>query len=287
MAAAIRQTATSAATRRLTQNALLRSSGMALMPSVRSSNFHSSVKASQPAGKGDQVHSFSPYPESAGTNPMEKYAEIQGPLHDYGSYITSCLPKYIQQFSVVKDELTLYIAPASVLPVLHFLRDHTQTQFKALMDVSGADYPTRSQRFEVVYHLLSVRYNARIRVKTYADEVTPIPSASSLFSSADWYEREIYDMYGVFFAGHPDLRRLLTDYGFEGHPLRKDFPLTGYTEVRYDEERKRVVTEPLQLTQAFRNFESSSPWEQVGQGESYKPAEYKLTPPKPKEEEKK
>lgn len=287
MAAAIRQTATSAATRRLTQNALLRTSGMALMPSVRSSNFHSSVKASQPAGKGDQVNSFSPYPESAGTNPMEKYAEIQGPLHDYGSYITSCLPKYIQQFSVVKDELTLYIAPPSVLPVLHFLRDHTQTQFKALMDVSGADYPTRSQRFEVVYHLLSVRYNARIRVKTYADEVTPVPSACSLFSSADWYEREIYDMYGVFFSGHPDLRRLLTDYGFEGHPLRKDFPLTGYTEVRYDEERKRVVTEPLQLTQAFRNFESSSPWEQVGQGESYKPAEYKLTPPKPKEEEKK
>jgi NADH:ubiquinone oxidoreductase subunit C len=123
------------------------------------------------------------------------------------------LPKHIQQFSVVKDELTLYIAPPSVIPVLMFLRDHTQCQFKGCMDVSGADYPTRSQRFEVVYHLLSVRYNARIRVKTYADEVTPVPSATAVYRAADWYEREIYDLYGVFFVGHPDLRRILTDYG--------------------------------------------------------------------------
>lgn len=154
------------------------------------------------------------------------------------------------------------------------------------MDISGADYPTRSQRFEVVYHLLSVQYNARIRVKTYADEVHPVPSATSVFRSADWYEREIWDMYGVFFIGHPDLRRILTDYGFEGHPLRKDFPLTGYTEVRYDEEKKRVVSEPLQLTQVFRNFEANSPWEQVGEGESYKPNAFKLAPPKPKEDPK-
>lgn len=196
------------------------------------------------------------------------------------------MPKFIQQFSVVKDELTLYVAPQSVIPTLTFLRDHSQTQFKACMDISGADYPTRSQRFEVVYHLLSIRYNARIRVKTYADEVTPVPSAVPLFSSADWYEREIYDMYGVFFAGHPDLRRILTDYGFEGHPLRKDFPLTGYTEVRYDEERKRVVTEPLQLAQAHRNFEAQSPWEQVGTGQSYRPKEYQLKPPEPPKDDK-
>jgi NADH/F420H2 dehydrogenase subunit C len=179
------------------------------------------------------------------------------------------LPKFIQQFSVVKDELTLYIAPSAVEPVLLFLRDHAQTQFKACMDISGADYPTRSQRFEVVYHLLSVRYNARIRVKTYADEVTPVPSATGIFRSADWYEREIWDMYGVFFVGHPDLRRILTDYGFEGHPLRKDFPLSGYSEVRYDEEKKRVVHEPLQLAQAFRDFSGTSPWEQVGEGKNY------------------
>lgn len=167
------------------------------------------------------VNSFSPYPESAGANPLDSYGEIAAGLHDYGAYITSCLPKYIQQFSVVKDELTLYIHPSAVVPVLSFLRDHTQTQFRALMDVSGADYPTRSQRFEVVYHLLSVKFNSRIRVKTYADEVTPVPSATGLFRAADWYEREIWDLYGVFFLGHPDLRRIMTDYGFEGHPLRK------------------------------------------------------------------
>ncbi|KAJ1027384.1 hypothetical protein NDA18_003390 [Ustilago nuda] len=237
-------------------------------------------------GKGDRVNPVSPFSEPAGINPVDKYKDIAGPLHDFGSYITSCLPKFIQQFSVVKDELTLYVAPDAIIPTLTFLRDHTQTQFRACMDISGADYPTRSQRFEVVYHLLSVQYNARIRVKTYADEVHPVPSATSVFRSADWYEREIWDMYGVFFIGHPDLRRILTDYGFEGHPLRKDFPLTGYTEVRYDEEKKRVVSEPLQLTQVFRNFEANSPWEQVGEGESYKPNAFKLTPPKSKEDPK-
>ncbi|PWZ00574.1 putative NADH-ubiquinone oxidoreductase 30.4 kDa subunit mitochondrial precursor [Testicularia cyperi] len=238
-------------------------------------------------GKGDRVNPVSPFSEPAGVNPVDQYKDVIGPLHDFGSYITSCLPKFIQQFSVVKDELTLYVAPDAVIPTLTFLRDHTQTQFTACMDISGADYPTRSQRFEVVYHLLSVQYNARIRVKTYADEVHPVPSATSIFRSADWYEREIWDMYGVFFLGHPDLRRILTDYGFEGHPLRKDFPLTGYSEVRYDEEKKRVVSEPLQLTQAFRNFEANSPWEQVGEGQSYKPNPFKLTPPKPKEDGKK
>ncbi|KAN0063161.1 putative NADH-ubiquinone oxidoreductase 30.4 kDa subunit, mitochondrial [Thecaphora frezii] len=240
--------------------------------------------ALQGDGKGDKVSPVSPYSEPAGVNLAEKYRDIQGPLHDFGSYLTSCLPKYIQQFSVVKDELTLYVAPSAVIPTLTFLRDHTQTQFRQCIDISGADYPTRSQRFEVVYHLLSIQWNARLRVKTYADEVHPVPSATGVFRSADWYEREIWDMFGVFFVGHPDLRRILTDYGFEGHPLRKDFPLTGYTEVRYDEEKKRVVSEPLQLTQAFRNFEANSPWEQVGEGESYRPKEFTLTPPKPKEE---
>lgn len=217
---------------------------------------------------------------------MDKYQSMQGPLHDYGSWVLSVLPRFIQQFSVYKDELTFYVAPAGLIPTMTFLRDHTLTQFKVLMDISGADYPTRSQRFEVNYHLLSIRNNARIRVKTYADEVTPVPTVTNLFRSADWFEREAWDMYGIFFAGHPDLRRILTDYGFEGHPLRKDFPLTGYTEVRWDEEKKRVVYEPVQLMQAHRNFEPASAWEQVGEGVSYTPNEYKLVPPKPAEENK-
>jgi NADH dehydrogenase (ubiquinone) Fe-S protein 3 len=151
-------------------------------------------------------------------------------------------------------------------------------------DITAADYPTRDQRFEIVYNLLSVRHNARIRVKTYADEASPVPSITSVFDGANWYEREVYDMFGVFFIGHPDLRRIMTDYGFEGHPLRKDFPLTGYTELRYDEEKKRIVTEPLELTQAFRNFEGgSSSWEPVGSGTDRTPETFKLPTPKPEE----
>lgn len=186
-------------------------------------------------------------------------------LHEYGKFIISALPKYIQQFSVYKDELTLYIAPSAVHPVLTFLRDHTGAQFKSVQDLTGVDYPSRENRFEVVYNLLSFRYNARIRVKTYASETSSVPSAVPIYSVNNWFERETYDMFGVFFEGHPDLRRILTDYGFEGHPLRKDFPLTGYVEVRYDEEKKRVVSEPVELAQAFRNFEGAlSPWEQTG-----------------------
>ena len=139
-------------------------------------------------------------------------------------------------------------------------------------DITAVDYPTKDNRFEVVYNLLSVRHNSRIRVKTYADEATPVPSVTSLYDGANWYEREVYDLFGVFFTGHPDLRRIMTDYGFDGHPLRKDFPLTGYTELRYDEEKKRIVVEPLELTQAFRNFEGGSAvWEQVGEGNDRKP----------------
>ncbi|CAG8783682.1 27672_t:CDS:2, partial [Dentiscutata erythropus] len=172
---------------------------------------------------------------------------------------------FIQQYSVYKDELTLYVAPSAIIPVMTFLRDHTGAQFKQVQDVCGVDYPSRPNRFEIVYNMLSIRYNARIRVKTYANEVSPIPSIVSLFNGANWFEREVYDMYGVIFTDHPDLRRILTDYGFEGHPMRKDFPLTGYVEIRYDEERKRVVAEPLEMTQSFRNFEgAASPWEQTG-----------------------
>lgn len=131
-----------------------------------------------------------------------------------------------------------------------------------MSDITAIDFPSRDQRFEIVYNLLSVRHNSRIRVKTYADEASPVPSITSLYDGANWYEREVYDLFGVFFIGHPDLRRIMTDYGFDGHPLRKDFPLTGYTELRYDEEKKRIVVEPLELTQAFRNFDGgSAAWE--------------------------
>ncbi|CAM0135650.1 putative NADH-ubiquinone oxidoreductase 30.4 kDa subunit, mitochondrial [Umbelopsis sp. WA50703] len=188
-------------------------------------------------------------------------------LHEYGKFIMSTMPKFVQQFSVYKDELTLYVAPSALTPVMTFLRDHTGAQFKSVQDITGVDYPSRENRFEVVYNLLSFRYNARIRVKTYASETSAVPSVVPLFSVANWFERETYDMFGVFFENHPDLRRILTDYGFEGHPLRKDFPLTGYVEVRYDEEKKRVVAEPVELAQAFRNFEGAlSPWEQTGPG---------------------
>jgi NADH/F420H2 dehydrogenase subunit C len=184
----------------------------------------------------------------------------------------SCLPKYIQQFSVWKDELCIYIPPSGVISVISFLKNHTAAEFTMVADITAVDYPTKDKRFEVVYNLLSVRHNSRIRVKTYADEAQPVPSITGLYDGANWYEREVYDLFGVFFTGHPDLRRIMTDYGFDGHPLRKDFPLTGYTEIRYDEEKKRIVVEPLELTQAFRNFEGgTAAWEQVGEGTDRKP----------------
>ncbi|WVQ81164.1 hypothetical protein IAT38_003286 [Cryptococcus sp. DSM 104549] len=233
--------------------------------------------------------SLAPFSHPVGINPADKLAPINSPLHEYGQYLTTCLPKYVQQFSVYKDELTLYVPPTAILPTLQFLRDHTQCQFKQIIDITAVDFPTKPFRFEVVYNLLSIAHQSRIRVKTYADEVSPVPSCVGLFSGANWYEREVWDMYGVFFQGHPDLRRILTDYGFEGHPLRKDFPLTGYTEVRYDDEKKRVVYEPLQLTQAFRNFnDAASPWEQVGAGNpNTHPEEYKIPPPPPPPKEEK
>ena len=207
-------------------------------------------------------------------NPADKYQEKAPSLHNYGQFLMSCLPKYIQQFSVWKDELTIYIPPAGVIPVMSFLKYHTAAEYTMVADITAVDYPTKSQRFEIVYNLLSVRHNSRIRVKTYADEATPIPSITGLYEGANWYEREVYDLFGVFFVGHPDLRRIMTDYGFDGHPLRKDFPLTGYTEIRYDEEKKRIVVEPLELTQAFRNFEGgTAAWEQVGPGMDKQPDE--------------
>ena len=158
-------------------------------------------------------------------------------------------------------ELTIDVEATQLRRVLAYLRDDPSLLFKLLVDITAVDRPEREQRFDVVYHLLSLTQNQRLRVKVMTDEDTPVPSATGVFSSAGWYERETWDLYGVMFADHPDLRRLLTDYGFEGHPLRKDFPLTGYVEVRYDDEQKRVVYEPVKLTQEFRTFDFLSPWE--------------------------
>lgn len=182
-------------------------------------------------------------------------------LKELSAHIETQLDADVSNVAVVGGELSLRCSPASVLKVLTFLRDDSQCQFKALMDLCGVDYPQRDRRFDVVYNLLSISRNTRVRLKVATDEDTPVPSATALFSSAEWMERETWDLFGVFFSEHPDLRRLLTDYGFEGHPLRKDFPLTGYVEVRYDDEQKRVVYEPVKLVQEFRNFDFLSPWE--------------------------
>ena len=158
-------------------------------------------------------------------------------------------------------ELVFRVRRDALVEALAFLRDDANCHFKCLVDLCGADYPERPERFEIVYNLLSHRHNLRIRIKTSTDEDTPVPSVSGLFSSASWLEREAWDLYGIYFSDHPDLRRLLTDYGFEGYPMRKDFPLTGYVEVRYDGEQKRVVYEPVSLAQEFRSFDYLSPWE--------------------------
>ncbi|MEO5322482.1 NADH-quinone oxidoreductase subunit C [Mesorhizobium sp. CC13] len=182
-------------------------------------------------------------------------------LKDLAAYIAEKLDADIEESVLAYGELTLTVKAADIVDVLTFLRNDVQCQFVSFIDVSGVDYPQRAKRFDVVYHLLSPRQNLRIRVKVRTDEDTPVPSVTPVYPGADWFEREAYDMYGILFSGHPDLRRLLTDYGFEGHPLRKDFPLTGFVEVRYDDEQKRVVYEPVELKQEFRNFDFLSPWE--------------------------
>ena len=167
----------------------------------------------------------------------------------------------VKDLSIVGDQLVAIVEKEDIAKLLVFLRDDVNCQFKQLMDICGVDYPERPQRFEVVYNLLSLVHNNRVTVKVMLDDNSSIPSVSKIFSSADWWEREIWDLFGIFFSGHPDLRRILTDYGFDGHPLRKDFPLTGYVEVRYDDAQKRVVYEPVKLTQEYRDFDFLSPWE--------------------------
>lgn len=163
--------------------------------------------------------------------------------------------------STAFDEASISVPRDRIVEILKTLRDDPKCRFEVLIDICGVDYPERADRFDVVYHLLSPRLNQRLRIKIATDETTAVPSVNDVFPAANWYEREAYDLYGIRFIGHPDLRRILTDYGFQGHPLRKDFPLTGYVEVRYDDEKKRVVYEPVKLTQEFRDFDFESPWE--------------------------
>ena len=182
-------------------------------------------------------------------------------LQELSSHIGEAAGGLVASADIAYGELTLKTDGARVIELLTFLRDDVQCGFVNLVDICGVDWPARAERFDVVYHLLSPRQNLRIRVKVATGEDQPVPSACAVYPGADWFEREAYDMYGILFTGHPDLRRILTDYGFEGYPLRKDFPTTGFVEVRYNDEVKRVVYEPVELKQEFRNFDFLSPWE--------------------------
>lgn len=182
-------------------------------------------------------------------------------MNEFAAYLKDAVPGAVLDAEVIAGELILHTDYEHIETLLWFLRDNENCCFEQLSDICGVDYPEREQRFEVVYNLLSMKYNARLRVKLKTDDKTPVPSVVAVYDAANWYEREVWDMYGVLFAQHPDLRRILTDYGFDGHPQRRDFPLTGYVELRYDEEQKRVVYEPVKLNQAYRNFDYLSPWE--------------------------
>lgn len=191
---------------------------------------------------------------------MEQEAD-NSPMDDLIAAVSADLAGHVEDIDTTHGETTLLIKREGIIPVLRFLHDDKRAQFISVIDICGVDYPGDAERFEVVYHLLSPKNNLRIRVKLRTDEETPVASATAVYPGADWFEREAYDMYGILFTGHPDLRRLLTDYGFDGYPMRKDFPLTGYVEVRYDDAAKRVVYEPVQLRQEFRDFDYESPWE--------------------------
>jgi NADH-quinone oxidoreductase subunit C len=182
-------------------------------------------------------------------------------LQAIGEAISAGLPGSVTGYTIAFGELTVSAQAADIVKVVRFLRDDPRCAFINIIDVTAVDWPQREERFDVVYHFLSPKQNTRVRVKVTAGESVPVPSIIAEFPGADWFERETYDLYGVLFSGHPDMRRLLTDYGFEGHPLRKDFPLTGFVEVRYDDTQKRVIYEPVRLNQEFRNFDFLSPWE--------------------------
>lgn len=182
---------------------------------------------------------------------------------NFAKSIIKTVPQWVKSCEVINGELMITVFSDAIVPMCNFLKNHTGTRCSQLIDITAVDYPDRENRFTVVYNLLSVDLNSRIRLKTEVDGLTSVESVTTLYSCAAWWEREVWDMFGIFFTNHPDLRRILTDYGFQGHPLRKDFPVTGYTEVRYDETEKRVIYEPLELSQEFRSFDFASPWESL------------------------
>ena len=200
----------------------------------------------------------------SGSSPLLliQYKIIMMLIDKFGKYLLKSLP--VIDYSINKNnELSIQIPLNKIVPVFFFLKNHTNSQYKIISDIGGVDYPQNKNRFEIVYNILSVRFNSRLRVKIQTNELQSVESITSVYKGANWFEREIWDFFGVFFSNHPDLRRILTDYGFEGYPLRKDFPLSGYIEVRYDELKKRVVYEPLQLAQEFRQFDFETPWETI------------------------
>jgi NADH-quinone oxidoreductase subunit C len=198
-------------------------------------------------------------------------------LRELGEQVTQALGSAVRGYRVDHGELTIDVDSSGIVRTAKFLREDERCQFVSIIDICGVDWPAREKRFDVVYHLLSPKQNLRVRLKVQTDETTPVPSLCEVYPGANWFEREAYDLYGILFSGHPELRRLLTDYGFDGHPLRKDFPLTGFVEVRWDDELKRVVYEPVRLAQEFRDFDFLSPWEGTdyvlpGDEKSEKPA---------------
>jgi NADH/F420H2 dehydrogenase subunit C len=184
-------------------------------------------------------------------------------LYNFINSINSMIPQLIKKSKIHKEEIIIYTSTEHLHSLMTFLKKHTNTQFDMLVDITAVDFPEREERFEVVYMLLSIKYNCRLIVKLSVDEISPVPTIENIFPNAGWYERETWDMFGIFFQENKDLRRILTDYGFEGYPLRKDFPQSGYVEVRYDDSQRRVVVEPLEMTQEFRQFDFSSPWEKI------------------------
>jgi NADH/F420H2 dehydrogenase subunit C len=184
-------------------------------------------------------------------------------LYNFLKSVNLMVPKFVEKSVISKEEVTIYTSPEHLVPLLTFLKSHVNCQYEMLLDITAVDYPEREKRFEVVYILSSVKYNSRMVVKVLVDEITPVPTVEGVYPSAGWYERETWDMFGIFFQENADLRRILTDYGFEGYPLRKDFPQSGFVEVRYDDTQRRVVVEPVEMTQEFRLFDFSSPWEKL------------------------
>jgi NADH dehydrogenase (ubiquinone) Fe-S protein 3 len=242
--------------------------------------------APAPAAPGAPVTALAPAPAVFTPATYEGFGTPTGSLlYEQAQLLCKNVPKFIEKVEVVRDQLTIFARREHLQPLMLYLCHHSHTQFQQLVEMTCVDWPSRTERFELVYMLLSIQYNSRVLVKCSTDELTPVDSLVPIYPNACWYEREVYDLFGVYFAGNPDLRRILTDYGFQGHPLRKDFPISGYQEVRYDDTVKRVVYEPIELTQEFRHFDTTIPWrtmhQKFGQTQQFDPSAKPLPAAKP------